>query len=45
VNTRTKVYHCSGDKFYGKTKQGKYMAETEAKSSGFKPSGGKACAS
>jgi hypothetical protein len=45
VNTRSKVYHCSGDKYYGKTKQGKYMPEAEAKSSGFKPSGGKACAS
>jgi hypothetical protein len=44
VNTRSKVYHCLGDRYYGKTKAGAYMAESAAKAAGDRPDHGKACA-
>jgi hypothetical protein len=43
VNTDSKVYHCEKDALYGKTKQGEYMTEAQAKASGARPSRGKEC--
>ncbi len=43
VNTSTKVYHCPTDRYYGKTKAGKYLSESAAQAEGDKPDAGKKC--
>jgi len=43
VNTDSKVYHCQADALYGKTKQGEYMSESQAKASGARAARGKEC--
>ncbi|MEO5627219.1 MAG: DUF3761 domain-containing protein [Dokdonella sp.] len=43
VNSETKVYHCEGDRYYGRTKQGEYMSEADAVAKGVRPSHGNAC--
>ena len=43
VNTESKVYHCQGSQWYGKTKHGEYMTEPAAKAAGFHAAEGKGC--
>lgn len=44
VNSKSNTYHCQTDRYYGKTKQGAYMTEAEAKAKGAHADHGKACA-
>ena len=34
VNSGSKAYHCPGERYYGKTKRGEFMAEAAAKAAG-----------
>ncbi len=43
VNLSSHVYHCPGTKYYGKTKRGEYLRESDARERGFRPAGGRSC--
>ncbi len=43
VNTKSNVYHCPSDRFYGRTKNGKYMTEKDAKAAGAHGEKGQTC--
>jgi hypothetical protein len=38
VNTDSGIYHKPGSRWYGKTKQGKYMTEADAQKAGYRAS-------
>lgn len=44
LNTASKVYHCPGTAYYGKTSRGEYLTESAAVRAGARPAGGKRCA-
>lgn len=45
VNLNTRVYHESGDQYYGKTKHGEYLCPAQAKAEGFHKAGAGAASS
>ena len=43
VNTDSGVYHCPGTRWYGNTKEGRYMSQRAAQTAGYRPAYGSAC--
>lgn len=43
INTGSHVYHCSGSRYYGATKRGRFASESEAVGTGNRPAYGQRC--
>ncbi len=43
VNTDSGVYHCPGTRWYGKTKEGRFMTQKQAQGAGYRPAYGSVC--
>jgi hypothetical protein len=43
ANTSSGVYHCPDSRYYGATKQGRYMTEAEARANRYRPAYNTAC--
>ena len=43
VNTGSGVYHCPGTHWYGATKAGTYLLESDARARGYRPAYGRSC--
>jgi hypothetical protein len=43
VNRKSHVYHCPGTRYYGTTKTGEFMLESDAIASGNRPAYGRSC--
>ena len=43
VNTNSGVYHCPGSHWYGATKSGSYLKQSEAQQKGYRPAYHRAC--
>ena len=37
VNVKTGIYHYPGERWYGRTRNGEYMTEAEARAHGYRP--------
>ena len=43
VNTDSGTYHCRGTRWYGRTKDGNYMTQKQAREKGYHPAANRAC--
>lgn len=43
VNHTTRVYHCPGNQYYGKTRNGEFMEEAQARGYGIRAYSGRGC--
>jgi len=41
--SKSKAYHCQGSKWYGTTKEGKYMSASDAQAAGYHAAKGEKC--
>ena len=43
VNTDSRIYHCPGTQWYGRTRKGEYMTQSKALEAGYKPAYARQC--